>query len=314
MEVQVKNLTKRFDKTTAVDSINVTFQDGKLTGLLGPSGCGKSTTLYMLAGLESVTDGEIWFGDRDVTTLMPEKRNVGLVNAAAEEIAKLVQIETMLDRKPGQLSGGQQQRVAIARALVKKPDVLLLDEPLSNLDARLRMEMRSEIRRIQQESKVTTIFVTHDQEEAMSITDEIVLMKHGVVQQVADAHTMYLDPVNTFVASFMGNPPISYVVGTAADGVFTLNDGRTLPCKTGVNGKVRMGIRPEAWSLGGDIAVTLTDVEMRGQDQVVTFRLEEHTIRAILGAEDYVTPGQTVGLRLSVKRCHLFDCETGVRL
>lgn len=148
----------------------------------------------------------------------------------------------------------------------------------------------------------------------MSITDEIVLMKHGVVQQVADAHTMYLDPVNTFVASFMGNPPISYVVGTAADGVFTLNDGRTLPCKTGVNGKVRMGIRPEAWSLGGDIAVTLTDVEMRGQDQVVNFRLEEHTIRAILGAEEYVTPGQTVGLRLSVKRCHLFDCETGVRL
>ena len=112
----------------------------------------------------------------------------------------------------------------------------------------------------------------------------------------------------------MGNPPISYVVGTAADGVFTLNDGRTLPCKTGVSGKVRMGIRPEAWSLGGDIAVTLTDVEMRGQDQVVTFRLEEHTIRAILGAEEYVTPGQTVGLRLSVKRCHLFDCETGVRL
>ncbi|MDD6297650.1 MAG: ABC transporter ATP-binding protein [Firmicutes bacterium] len=351
MEVQVKNLTKRFDKTTAVDSINVTFQDGKLTGLLGPSGCGKSTTLYMLAGLESVTDGEIWFGDRDVTTLMPEKRNVGLVfqnyalyphmtvreniafplsnmkdpatgkkfsraarNAAAEEIAKLVQIETMLDRKPGQLSGGQQQRVAIARALVKKPDVLLLDEPLSNLDARLRMEMRSEIRRIQQESKVTTIFVTHDQEEAMSITDEIVLMKHGVVQQIADAHTMYLDPVNTFVASFMGNPPISYVVGTATDGVFTLNDGRTLPCKTGVNGRVRMGIRPEAWSLGGDIGVTLTDVEMRGQDQVVTFQLENHTIRAILGAEEYVAPGQTVGLRLSVKRCHLFDCETGARL
>lgn len=222
MEVRVKNLTKQFGKTTAVNHIDVVFKDGKLTGLLGPSGCGKSTTLYMIAGLEGVTDGEIMFGDRDVTTLMPEKRNIGLVfqnyalyphmtvrdnitfplsnikdpetgrpysrakrNAATDEIAKLVQIESLLDRKPGQLSGGQQQRVAIARALVKKPDVLLLDEPLSNLDARLRMEMRSEIRRIQQESKVTTIFVTHDQEEAMSITDEIVLMRQGVVQQVA---------------------------------------------------------------------------------------------------------------------------------
>lgn len=332
----------------AVNDFTFEIPDGKLIGLLGPSGCGKSTALNLISGLLEPTAGQIFFGEDDVTHLPPENRGVGLVfqNYAlyphltvrqnimfplenlrgadkltkaemAErtlDAAKLVQLEGLMDRKPSELSGGQQQRVAIARALVKRPRVLLLDEPLSNLDARLRLQTREEIRRIQRQTSVTTVFVTHDQEEAMSITDEIVLMKHGVVQQVADAHTMYLDPVNTFVASFMGNPPISYVVGTAADGVFTLNDGRTLPCKTGVSGKVRMGIRPEAWSLGGDIAVTLTDVEMRGQDQVVTFRLEEHTIRAILGAEEYVTLGQTVGLRLSVKRCHLFDCETGVRL
>ena len=351
MEVRVNNLTKRFGKTTAVDQINITFKDGKLTGLLGPSGCGKSTTLYMIAGLESATEGQIIFGDQDVTTWMPEKRNIGLVfqnyalyphmtlreniafplsnmkdpetgkkytrqkrNEMVEEIAKLVQIETMLDRKPGQLSGGQQQRVAIARALVKKPDVLLLDEPLSNLDARLRMEMRTEIRRIQQESKVTTIFVTHDQEEAMSITDEIVLMKQGVVQQIADPHEMYLNPANSFVASFMGNPPISYVDVQVKDGAAVLNNGMVLPYHTDYSGPAKMGIRPEAWAVGGDIGVKLTDVEMRGQDQVVSFALGGERIRAILNAEEYVRSGQEIGLRLLEKRCYLFHPETGARL
>ena len=351
MEVRVNNLTKRFGKTTAVDQINITFQDGKLTGLLGPSGCGKSTTLYMIAGLESATEGQIIFGDQDVTTWMPEKRNIGLVfqnyalyphmtlreniafplsnmkdpetgkkytrqkrNEMVEEIAKLVQIENMLDRKPGQLSGGQQQRVAIARALVKKPDVLLLDEPLSNLDARLRMEMRTEIRRIQQESKVTTIFVTHDQEEAMSITDEIVLMKHGVVQQIADPHEMYLNPSNDFVASFMGNPPISYVDVQVKDGFAVLDNGMKLPYHTDYCGAAKMGIRPEAWAVGGDIGVKLTDVEMRGQDQVVSFALGKNRIRAILNAEEYVRSGQEIGLRLLEKRCYLFHPATGVRL
>ena len=352
MEVHVKNLTKRFGKTTAVNQINVTFQDGKLTGLLGPSGCGKSTALYMIAGLESVTEGEILFGDKDVTTLMPEKRNIGLVfqnyalyphmtvreniafplsnlkdpetgkkysrakrDAAADEIAKLVQIESLMDRKPGQLSGGQQQRVAIARALVKKPDVLLLDEPLSNLDARLRMEMRSEIRRIQQESKVTTVFVTHDQEEAMSITDEIVLMRQGVVQQIADPHEMYLNPANRFVASFMGNPPISYVDVQVESGCAVLKDGTRLPCSTsGYSGLAKMGIRPEAWAVGGEIVVTLADVEMRGQDQVVSFSLSGQPVRAILNAEEYVRPGQEIALHISEKRCYLFDPETGIRL
>ena len=202
MELRLEHLVKDFSGTKAVNDVSITIQDGKLTGLLGPSGCGKSTTLYLISGLESPTSGRIFFGDRDVTALPPEKRGIGLVfqnyalyphltveqniafplvnhKEGKEEIrrrtlemARLVQIEDLLKRKPGQLSGGQQQRVAIARALVKRPDILLLDEPLSNLDARLRLEMREEIRRIQTETGVTTVFVTHDQEEAMSITDE----------------------------------------------------------------------------------------------------------------------------------------------
>ncbi len=213
MEVRLEGITKSFGNFTAVNNLNVTIEDGTLAGLLGPSGCGKSTTLYMIAGLERPTSGRIYFGDEDVTDLPPEKRGIGLVfqnyalyphmtvrqnimfpleNAKvpkaealkiAQEMADLVQIGHLMDRKPGELSGGQQQRVAIARAIAKKPRVLLLDEPLSNLDARLRLETREEIRRIQQETGITTIFVTHDQEEAMSITDSIVLMKDGVLQQ-----------------------------------------------------------------------------------------------------------------------------------
>ena len=344
MRVVLDHITKRFADVTAVSEFSATLEDGELVSLLGPSGCGKSTLLNMLSGILPVSGGKIYFDDQDVTSMPPEKRGIGLVfqNYAlyphmtvmgnicfpletqrvpkaerierANEIAKLVHVDMLMNRKPSELSGGQQQRVAIARALVKKPDVLLLDEPLSNLDARLRMEMRSEIRRIQQESKVTTIFVTHDQEEAMSITDEIVLMRQGVVQQVAGAHEMYMDPANSFVASFMGNPPISYVDVQVGGGSAVLENGLRLPCRSDYAGHAKMGIRTEAWALGGDLSVTLTDVEMRGQDQVVSFTLAGQPVRAILNAEEYVRPGQEVHLRLSEKRCYLFNPETGVRL
>ena len=236
----------------AVNNFNFEIPDGKLIGLLGPSGCGKSTTLNMICGLEKPTSGKIFFGDDDVTDLPPENRGVGMVfqsyalyphltvlqnimfpmenlkgkdkmtkeamRAKAEEAARMVQIDQLLERKPSELSGGQQQRVAIARALVKVPRVLLLDEPLSNLDARLRLQTREEIRRIQKETGVTTVFVTHDQEEAMSISDLIVVMEAGVVQQIDKPQQVYEDPINLFVAKFLGTPPINVFEGEVKDG------------------------------------------------------------------------------------------------
>lgn len=237
MKVVLENLTKRFpgrskkDETvTAVDHFSFEIPDGQLIGLLGPSGCGKSTTLNLISGLETPTEGKIFFGDEDVTDLPPEARGVGLVfqnyalyphltveeniifplenlkgakkltkeamHEKAMEAARLVQIDTLMERKPKELSGGQQQRVAIARALVKIPRVLLLDEPLSNLDARLRLQTREELRRIQRETGVTTIFVTHDQEEAMSISDLIIVMKSGKVHQIGKPQDVYDEPAN----------------------------------------------------------------------------------------------------------------------
>ena len=240
---------KQGGEVVAVDDFTYEIPDGKLVGLLGPSGCGKSTTLYMICGLQAPTEGKIFFGDKDVTQLPTENRGVGLVfqNYAlyphmtvlqnilfplenlkgkdrpgkaemvrrATEAAKLVQIDSLLDRKPSEMSGGQQQRVAIARALVKMPSVLLLDEPLSNLDARLRLQTREEIRRIQRETGITTVFVTHDQEEAMSISDEIVVMKEGVVQQTGRPQAVYDDPANLFVAKFLGTPPSTSLTGVS---------------------------------------------------------------------------------------------------
>lgn len=249
MEIKIEGLTKVFmdqkhNKTVAVNDLNLTIPSGKLIGLLGPSGCGKSTTLYMIAGLHKVTSGKIFFGSKDVTDIPPEKREIGLVfqnyalyphmtvaqnimfpldnkkgltkaekQERALEAAKIVGIEMLMNRKPKELSGGQQQRVAIARALVKRPAVLLLDEPLSNLDARLRLQTREEIKRIQRETGITTIFVTHDQEEAMSISDEIVVMKLGIVQQVDEPQHVYDEPQNQFVAQFLGTPAINIFEG-----------------------------------------------------------------------------------------------------
>ena len=344
MELHLEKLVKDVAEVRALDTGDLTIQDGKLTGLLGPSGCGKSTLLYLISGLQSPTSGRIFFGDRDVTLLPPEKRGIGLVfqnyalyphmtveqNIAfplvnqkvkkeeirerTEEMAKLVQIGDLLKRKPSQLSGGRQQRVAIARALVKQPEILLLDEPLSNLDARLRLEMREEIRRIQIETGVTTVFVTHDQEEAMSITDQIVLMKKGIVQQQCARQEMYLNPGNQFVASFLGNPPISYFRFPVQDGCLQISDTCRLPLSLRHEGAVVTGIRPEAWRKGDGLAVQVQAVEQHGKDNQITFQLAGTKARALLDVTEPVRVGDTVSLTLDPRFVYFFDEATGTRL
>ena len=273
---------KNREDVIAVNDFDFEIPDGKLIGLLGPSGCGKSTALNLICGLLKPTEGKIFFGEDDVTGLPPENRGVGMVfqnyalyphltvekniqfplenlkgadklskeemSKRVLEAAKLVQIDHLLERKPNELSGGQQQRVAIARALVKLPRVLLLDEPLSNLDARLRLQTREEIRRIQQETQITTIFVTHDQDEAMSISDMIVVMKDGIVQQIGKPQNVYDDPVNLFVAKFLGTPPINVFSGEVKNEQLYIGSEAVLSTPGVADQSVHVGIRPEAVS------------------------------------------------------------------
>ena len=334
---------KSGEEVVAVNNMNITIPDGKLVGLLGPSGCGKSTTLYMISGLQKATDGRIFFGSDDVTRLSPENRGVGLVfqNYAlyphltvkqnilfplqnlkgadklsknemlerAENVAKLVQIDELMERKPSELSGGQQQRVAIARALVKMPRVLLLDEPLSNLDARLRLQTREEIRRIQRETKITTVFVTHDQEEAMSISDEIVIMKLGVVQQIGSPQAVYDSPDNLFVAKFLGTPPINVFEGEIKGGKLYI--GKDVIDETEqADRPVYVGIRPEGFILDekGPFHCTLRSVEVMGRDVSIVAENENlvsQTLRAIIPS-DTVMDRDINEISFSLKRSKVF--------
>ena len=354
----------------AVNNFNFEIPDGKLIGLLGPSGCGKSTTLNMICGLEKPSDGKIFFGDDDVTELPPENRGVGMVfqsyalyphltvlqnimfplenrkgrdkmsreemRAKAEEAARLVQIDQLLERKPSALSGGQQQRVAIARALVKVPRVLLLDEPLSNLDARLRLQTREEIRRIQKETGITTVFVTHDQEEAMSISDMIVVMEAGVVQQIARPQLIYEDPVNLFVAKFLGTPPINVFDGEVKGGVLYIGNDAVLKVAPDSNwkegaadaapgvplreGAVTVGVRPEGFipGDGGKLHCGLTAVEVMGRDTSIVATnaaAVNGSIRTIVSTEVIGTAkGTAVDFDLKPLRTYLFDKDTGERV
>ena len=354
MKVVLKNLTKVFtnkktkSEVRAVDNLDIEIPDGKLIGLLGPSGCGKSTTLYMISGLQTPTSGRIFFGEDDVTDLAPEKRGIGLVfqnyalyphmtvmqnitfplinnkwkkkDAAvrAYEVAQIVQIEELMDRKPAELSGGQQQRVAIARALVKQPNVLLLDEPLSNLDARLRLQTREEIKRIQQETKVTTIFVTHDQEEAMSISDFIVVMKLGIVQQVGKPQDVYDDPVNLFVANFLGTPPINIFKGRIQENGVYIGEERVMET-TLPDQEVYVGIRPEGFIVDpdGEFSTNIQQLEVMGRDISIVSthpNSTKPTIRTIVEAGVNVPTSGQVRFRLKPHKVFLFNAETEERL
>ncbi len=343
-------------KTEVVAVSDFTFEipDGKLIGLLGPSGCGKSTVLNLICGLERPTEGRIYFGDDDVTELPPENRGVGLVfqNYAlyphltarqnilfplqnlkgearpdkarmlemVEEAAKLVQIGELLDRKPSEMSGGQQQRVAIARALVKRPRVLLLDEPLSNLDARLRIQTREEIRRIQRETGITTVFVTHDQEEAMSISDMIVVMKAGILQQIGRPQDVYNRPDNLFVAKFLGTPPINVFEGKVRGGVLTIGEDEIMKLADAPDRDVWVGVRPEGFILreDGPLRCGLIGVEVMGRDVSVVAShpaCAAESLRAIISAETQVDgAAHEVRFELRPRKLFLFDRETEERV
>lgn len=352
MDIRLVNLTKIFsDKNSevrAVDNLDITIPSGKLIGLLGPSGCGKSTTLYMISGLLEPSSGQIFFGDEDVTNLPAEKRGIGLVfqnyalyphmtirqnimfplqnmkltkeeaYARMMKYAKLVGIEELLERKPKQLSGGQQQRVAIARALVKEPRVLLLDEPLSNLDARLRLQTREEIKRIQRETGITTIFVTHDQEEAMSISDEIVVMKYGVQQQKGQPQAVYEQPVNQFVAKFLGTPPINLFDGYVSHKGLYIGKERIGDSDL-ENQEVTIGIRPEGLEIdpNGEMSIKVVHVEHIGRDKSIIAEnpfSEKPTVRFIVDSDVEIEENTTIHARVKPHKCYVFHKVTEERL
>ena len=345
---------KSGQEVIAVNDFTFEIPDGQLVGLLGPSGCGKSTTLYMISGLQKPSSGKIYFGDDDVTELSTENRGIGLVfqnyalyphmtvkqnimfplqnlkgkdKLTKDEMlertvnaARLVQIDELLERKPSELSGGQQQRVAIARALVKMPRVLLLDEPLSNLDARLRLQTREEIRRIQKETGITTIFVTHDQEEAMSISDVIVVMKLGVVQQIGEPQSVYDDPKNLFVAKFLGTPPINVLEGKVENGKVYIGEDDVLDV-TGVEDQdVYIGIRPEGLEPcdDGRLNCTINNIEVMGRDASVVASNAASlnpVVRAIINSDIRIdTTKQTVKFNVKPHKFFLFNKETEERV
>ena len=345
---------KSNEQVIAVNDFTFEIPDGKLIGLLGPSGCGKSTTLYMICGLQKPSGGKIFFGDDDVTELTPENRGVGLVfqNYAlyphmtvkqnilfplqnlkgddklskaemlerAYQAARLVQIDDLMDRKPNELSGGQQQRVAIARALVKMPRVLLLDEPLSNLDARLRLQTREEIKRIQRDTGITTVFVTHDQEEAMSISDMIVVMKLGVLQQIGAPQEVYDNPVNLFVAKFLGTPPINVFEGVVKGEKLYIGEQAVLDVKGAEDQEVYVGIRPEGFIVNpeGEFTTNLSNIEVMGRDVSIVSKHPNQiseVIRSIVDADNKVNPAaETVTFSLKPHKVFLFSKETEQRI
>lgn len=346
--------SKVHEDVTAVSDFSAEIPDGKLVSLLGPSGCGKSTLLNMICGLEAPSKGRIYFGNEDVSSVPPENRGVGMVfqsyalyphmtvrqnimfplqnlrgseklnkeemKRKTDEAASLVQISELMDRKPSELSGGQQQRVAIARALVKRPKVLLLDEPLSNLDARLRIQTRGEIRRIQKETGITTVFVTHDQEEAMSISDSCVVMKEGVIQQVGKPQDVYDSPANLFTAKFLGTPPINMFHGSVKDGNLLIGSDAVMKIQNISDQNVMVGIRPEGFipDEKGSFVCNLKGIEIMGRDtSIISLHegMEGTDIRSIISSDSSVEEyDDAVKFFLKPNKVFLFSAEDGKRI
>jgi multiple sugar transport system ATP-binding protein len=352
--IAINDLSLSFGATTVLDRMNLEVGEGEFLVLLGPSGCGKSTLLNCIAGLLDITDGQIFIKGRNVTWEEPKDRGIGMVfqsyalypqmtvrgnlsfglkNArmARAEIdqrvaraASILQIEPLLDRKPAALSGGQRQRVAIGRALVRDVDVFLFDEPLSNLDAKLRSELRVEIKRLHAQLENTMVYVTHDQIEALTLADRIAVMRGGIIQQLADPKTIYNKPANLFVAGFIGSPAMSFLKGEMANGAF-VTGGLTIPLD-GYDGaipvadgrKVTLGLRPEHIAIrphdAGGPPATIDIDEPMGSDSLVWLTLAGHPVSVRTTAEHGLSRGERVSLQLDMGKASLFDDATGMRL
>ena len=348
-EVVLKNITKRWDDFIAVDNQSLDIRDKEFLVLLGPSGCGKTTTMRMIAGLEEPTDGEIWIDDRMVNDDLPKDRDIAMVfqnyglyphmsvfdNIAyplkvrgtpkdeiatrVERAAAQVELVAFLDRKPRALSGGQRQRVALARAIVRTPKVFLMDEPLSNLDAKLRVSMRAELKHLSRELKITTIYVTHDQVEAMSLADRVAVMRDGVIQQLGTPDEIYNDPANMFVAGFIGSPAMNLVSGSIRGGIFTSDNKTAL---VAVDSKDRdvvvLGTRADDIDITeaheGDLNVPIYSFENTGENTLLTVQLGAQRIIARGERHLRKDQGDRIGIRLNPGHIYLFDAETGIRI
>lgn len=356
-EIRLKGVRKTFGKVEAVKNLNLLVQEAEFLVLLGPSGCGKTTTLRCIAGLERVDKGKVFIGGRDVTELPPAKRGIAMVfqsyavfphmtveknigfglrmrhlpkeeiKKAVREVAELLQISELLDRYPSQLSGGQRQRVAVARAIVMRPDVLLMDEPLSNLDALLRLQMRAELKRIHREVGTTTVYVTHDQIEALSLGDRIAVMKEGEIVQLDTPSEVYDKPATVFVGGFIGTPPMNFLTAQvkSRDGHVYLAVGDfAVEVHAEWEGKLRemegksliLGIRAENIEVRptaeeGALPAQVVVAEPLGPQQLLTVQVGRDILKVATSPDLYVQPGQTIGLVLTKEKIRLFSKETG---
>jgi len=344
MNLALEHLSKQFGAVIAVDDVSLGVRDGEFLALLGPSGCGKTTVLWMIAGIYRPSAGRILFDGECVNGLRPQERGVGLVfqsyalyphlsafeNIAfplrvqrvpmakirerVRDVAALVGIEQALGRRPGQLSGGQQQRVALCRAIVKRPKLLLLDEPLSNLDARLREGMRAEIRRLQKDLGITAVFVSHDQTEALGMADRVGVMRDGKLMALLDPGTLYRRPSSRFVAEFVGNPPMNFVSAQVNANALIVPGCARVPLAGPVPpGRYDLGVRPEHLALGpgGDLPGKVVLVESLGRERLVHVRCEAGDLRVLVQLDETVTAGDSVAVRLAWREVHLFDAESG---
>ena len=344
--VEIKNIFKKYGDVEVVHGINLTIEDGSFVVFLGPSGCGKSTLLRMIAGLESVTGGDVEIAGKRVNNVHPKDRNIAMVfqnyalyahmtvkdnmsfslilakrpQAEIDEkvgwAAKILNLEPYIGRYPRELSGGQRQRVAMGRAIVRNPAVFLFDEPLSNLDAKLRVQMRTEIKDLHERLKTTTVYVTHDQIEAMTMADKIVILRDGIIEQVGTPLDVYDHPVNLFVASFIGSPSMNLIKGTAQKDHVLTEGGIKLPTPKGhkakIGQKVVYGIRPEHLSLGKGIPATITVTEPTGPEIHVYADVGPQEVCAIIRERTVLKRGSTVQLEPDLGKVHLFDEETGM--